>query len=216
MSDAVTPLTRAQMAARCARDIPEGWFVNLGVGVPTQVADYVPDGREIIFHSENGILGMGPAPDEDKVDPWLVNAGKKAVTLVPGAALFHHADSFMMIRGGHIDLCVLGAFEVASNGDLANWTTSSDDRTPAVGGAMDLAAGARRIWVLMEHVTRDGKPKLVEHCSYPLTAPGVVTRIYTNFAVLDVTPEGFAVVEMVPGMTRDALQAMTAAPLVMA
>jgi len=216
MSDAVTPLTRAGMAARCARDIPEGWFVNLGVGVPTQVADYVPEGREIIFHSENGILGMGPAPDEDKVDPWLVNAGKKAVTLVPGAALFHHADSFTMIRGGHIDLCVLGAFEVASNGDLANWTTSSDDRTPAVGGAMDLAAGARRIWVLMEHVTRDGTPKLVEHCAYPLTAPGVVTRIYTNFAVLDVTPEGFAVVEMVPGMTLDALQAMTAAPLVMA
>jgi 3-oxoadipate CoA-transferase beta subunit len=216
MSDAVTPLTRAGMAARCARDIPEGWFVNLGVGVPTQVADYVPEGREIIFHSENGILGMGPAPDEDKVDPWLVNAGKKAVTLVPGAALFHHADSFTMIRGGHIDLCVLGAFEVASNGDLANWTTSSDDRTPAVGGAMDLAAGTRRIWVLMEHVTRDGKPKLVEHCAYPLTAPGVVTRIYTNFAVLDVTPEGFAVVEMVPGMTLDALQAMTAAPLVMA
>lgn len=216
MSDAVTPLTRAGMAARCARDIPEGWFVNLGVGVPTQVADYVPEGREIIFHSENGILGMGPAPDEDKVDPWLVNAGKKAVTLVPGAALFHHADSFTMIRGGHIDLCVLGAFEVASNGDLANWTTSSDDRTPAVGGAMDLAAGARRIWVLMEHVTRDGTPKLVEHCAYPLTAPGVVTRIYTNFAVLDVTPQGFAVVEMVPGMTLDALQAMTAAPLVMA
>jgi 3-oxoadipate CoA-transferase, beta subunit len=216
MSDTVTPLTRAQMAARCAEDIPEGWFVNLGVGVPTQVADYVPQGREIIFHSENGILGMGPAPDEDKVDPWLVNAGKKAVTLVPGAALFHHADSFTMIRGGHIDLCVLGAFEVASNGDLANWTTSSDDRTPAVGGAMDLAAGARRIWVLMEHVTRDGKPKLVEHCSYPLTAPGVVTRIYTNYAVLDVTSQGFAVVEMVPGMTLEHLQTLTAAPLVMA
>lgn len=216
MSSTVTPLSRAQMAARCAQDIPEGWFVNLGVGVPTQVADYVPEGREIVFHSENGILGMGPAPEEGKVDPWLVNAGKKAVTLVPGAALFHHADSFTMIRGGHIDLCVLGAFEVASNGDLANWTTDSNDRTPAVGGAMDLAAGARRIWVLMEHVTRDGQPKLVERCSYPLTAPGVVARIYTNYAVLDVTPQGFAVTEMVPGMTLETLQAMTAAPLVMA
>jgi len=216
MTDPCTPLTRGQIAERCAQDIPEGWFVNLGVGVPTQVADYVPEGREIIFHSENGILGMGPAPAEDAVDPWLVNAGKKAVTLVQGAALFHHADSFTMIRGGHIDLCVLGAFEVAANGDLANWTTSSNDRTPAVGGAMDLAAGAKRIWVLMEHVTRDGAPKLVEKCSYPLTAPGVVTRIYTNYAVIDVTPRGFEVIELIPGMTLDALQAITAAPLVMA
>ena len=216
MTDPCTPLTRGQIAERCAQDIPEGWFVNLGVGVPTQVADYVPEGREIIFHSENGILGMGPAPAEDAVDPWLVNAGKKAVTLVQGAALFHHADSFTMIRGGYIDLCVLGAFEVAANGDLANWTTSSNDRTPAVGGAMDLAAGAKRIWVLMEHVTRDGAPKLVEKCSYPLTAPGVVTRIYTNYAVIDVTPRGFEVIELIPGMTLDALQAITAAPLVMA
>ena len=216
MTDPCTPLTRGQIAERCAQDIPEGWFVNLGVGVPTQVADYVPEGREIIFHSENGILGMGPAPAEDAVDPWLVNAGKKAVTLVQGAALFHHADSFTMIRGGHIDLCVLGAFEVAANGDLANWTTRSNDRTPAVGGAMDLAAGAKRIWVLMEHVTRDGAPKLVEKCSYPLTAPGVVTRIYTNYAVIDVTPRGFEVIELIPGMTLDALQAITAAPLVMA
>jgi len=216
MSETVTPLTRAQIAARCAQDIPEGWFVNLGVGVPTQVADHVPAGREVIFHSENGILGMGPAPAENAVDPWLVNAGKKPVTLVQGAALFHHAESFTMIRGGHIDLCVLGAFEVAANGDLANWTTSSNDRTPAVGGAMDLAAGAKRIWVLMEHVTKEGTPKLVEHCTYPLTAPGVVTRIYTNYAVIDVTPRGFEVTEMVPGMTLEALQAMTAGPLVMA
>ncbi|WP_298688608.1 3-oxoacid CoA-transferase subunit B [uncultured Sphingomonas sp.] len=212
----VTPLDRPQMAARLARDIPEGWFVNLGVGVPTQVADHIPADREVIIHSENGILGMGPAPAPDAVDPWLVNAGKKAVTLLKGAALFHHADSFAMIRGGHIDLCVLGAFEVAANGDLANWTTSSNDKTPAVGGAMDLAVGAKRIWILMEHVTRDGKPRLVEHCSYPLTAPGAVTRVYTNLAVLDVTPSGFAVVEMVPGLTLDALQALTAAPLVMA
>ena len=170
----VAPLDRPQMAARLARDIPEGWFVNLGVGVPTQVADHIPADREVIIHSENGILGMGPAPAPDAVDPWLVNAGKKAVTLLAGAALFHHADSFAMIRGGHIDLCVLGAFEVASNGDLANWTTSSNDKTPAVGGAMDLAVGAKRIWILMEHVTRDGKARLVEHCSYPLTAPGAV------------------------------------------
>ena len=212
----VTPRDRPQMAARLARDIPEGWFVNLGVGVPTQVADHIPADREVIIHSENGILGMGPAPAPDAVDPWLVNAGKKAVTLLKGAALFHHADSFAMIRGGHIDLCVLGAFEVAANGDLANWTTSSNDKTPAVGGAMDLAVGAKRIWILMEHVTRDGKPRLVEHCSYPLTAPGAVTRVYTNLAVLDVTPSGFAVVEMVPGLTLDALQALTAAPLVMA
>ena len=212
----VTPLDRPQMAARLARDIPEGWFVNLGVGVPTQVADHIPADREVIIHSENGILGMGPAPAPDAVDPWLVNAGKKAVTLLAGAALFHHADSFAMIRGGHIDLCVLGAFEVAANGDLANWTTSSNDKTPAVGGAMDLAVGAKRIWILMEHVTRDGKPRLVEQCSYPLTALGAVTRVYTNLAVLDVTPSGFAVVEMVPGLTLDALQALTAAPLVMA
>jgi len=170
----------------------------------------------VIIHSENGILGMGPAPAPDAVDPWLVNAGKKAVTLLAGAALFHHADSFAMIRGGHIDLCVLGAFEVASNGDLANWTTSSNDKTPAVGGAMDLAVGAKRIWILMEHVTRDGKARLVERCAYPLTAPGAVTRVYTNLAVLDVIPSGFAVVEMVPGMTLDALQELTAAPLTMA
>jgi len=212
----VAPLDRPQMAARLARDIPEGWFVNLGVGVPTQVADHIPADREVIIHSENGILGMGPAPAPDAVDPWLVNAGKKAVTLLAGAALFHHADSFAMIRGGHIDLCVLGAFEVASNGDLANWTTSSNDKTPAVGGAMDLAVGAKRIWILMEHVTRDGKARLVERCAYPLTAPGAVTRVYTNLAVLDVIPSGFAVVEMVPGMTLDALQELTAAPLTMA
>jgi 3-oxoadipate CoA-transferase, beta subunit len=204
------------MAARCARDIPEGWVVNLGVGVPTQVADHVPAGREVIFHSENGILGMGPAPAEDAVDPWLVNAGKKAVTLVPGAALFHHADSFTMIRGGHIDLCVLGAFEVASNGDLANWTTDSNDRTPAVGGAMDLAAGAKRIWVLMEHETRDGSPRLVEACRYPLTAPAVVKRIYTNLAVIDVTETGFQVIEIVPGLSFAELRTRTAAPLELA
>jgi 3-oxoadipate CoA-transferase beta subunit len=203
------------MAARLARDIPEGWYVNLGLGLPTPVADHVPASRDVIFHSENGILGMGPAPAPDAIDPWVVNAGKKPVTLRNGASFFHHADSFAMIRGGHIDLCVLGAFEVASNGDIANWTTSSSDRTPAVGGAMDLAAGAKRLWVLMEHTTREGRPRLVNSCTYPLTARGRVSRVYTNLAVLDVTPTGFRVVEMVPGMTLPALQALTEAPLAM-
>ncbi len=209
----VTPLGRAAMASRLARDIPEGWVVNLGVGVPTLVAEHVPEGREVIFHSENGILGMGPAPTPETFDPWLVNAGKKAVTLVPGAALFHHADSFAMIRGGHIDLCVLGAFEVAENGDLANWSTDGNDRTPAVGGAMDLAVGAKRVWVLMEHTTKEGRPRLVEKCAYPLTALGAIARIYTNLAVIDVTPDGFLVTEMVAGMTLVRLQELSGARL---
>ena len=207
------PLDRAAMAARVARDIPEGWIVNLGVGVPTQVADHVPLDRDVIFHSENGILGMGPAPTPEQFDPWLVNAGKKAVTLKPGAALFHHADSFAMIRGGHIDLCVLGAFEVAETGDLANWSTDSNDKTPAVGGAMDLAVGAKRVWVVMEHTTRDGRPRLVKQCSYPLTALRSISRIYTNLAVIDVSPRGFTVSEMIPGMTLEALQNRTEAKL---
>src|SRR5712675_3316184 len=174
------------MAARLARDIPEGWYVNLGLGLPTLIPDYIPAGREVVFHSENGVLGMGPVPPKDQVDTWLVNATKQNITLVKGASLFHHADSFTMIRGGHLDLCVLGAFEVASNGDLANWTTDSNDKTPAVGGAMDLAVGAKRLWVLMEHVTKKGQPRLVERCALPLTAPGVVKRVYTNLAVLEV------------------------------
>jgi len=207
------PLDRAAMAARVAQDIPEGWIVNLGVGVPTQVADHVPLDRDVIFHSENGILGMGPAPTPEEFDPWLVNAGKKAVTLKPGAALFHHADSFAMIRGGHIDLCVLGAFEVAETGDLANWSTDSNDKTPAVGGAMDLAVGAKRVWVVMEHTTRDGRPRLVKQCSYPLTALRSISRIYTNLAVIDVSPRGFTVSEMIPGMTLEALQNRTEAKL---
>lgn len=208
------PFSRAQMAARVAADIPEGWFVNLGIGIPTMVADHVPPDREVVLHSENGILGMGPAPAADKVDPWLINAGKQPVTLRPGGSFFHHADSFAMIRGGHIDLCVLGAFEVAENGDIANWATSENDTAPAVGGAMDLAAGAKRLWVVMEHTTKDGQPKLVKRCSYPLTAMGVVQRVYTNLAVLDVVPgRGFVVVEMAPGVTLDALQERTDAPL---
>ena len=205
---------RKAMAARLAQDIPEGWYVNLGIGIPTMVGDYVPMDREVILHSENGILGMGPAPAKDAIDPWLVNAGKQPVTLRPGGSYCHHADSFAMIRGGHIDLCVLGAFEVAANGDIANWATSENDTAPAVGGAMDLGAGAKRLWVIMEHTTKDGRPKLVRECGYPLTAPRAVTRVYTNLAVVDVVKgRGFVVVDMAPGVTFDALQAVTDAKL---
>jgi 3-oxoadipate CoA-transferase beta subunit len=204
---------RNQMAARVAQDIPEGWFVNLGIGMPTMVADHVPEDREVILHSENGILGMGAAPPPDKVNAWLINAGKQPVTLRKGGSFFHHADSFAIIRGGHLDLCVLGAFEVAENGDIANWATSENDTAPAVGGAMDLAAGAKRLWVVMEHTTKDGRPKLVERCSYPLTALAAVQRVYTNLAVLDVTPRGFVVREMVAGMSLADLQAKTGATL---
>ncbi len=207
------PLSRQEMAARVASDIPEGWYVNLGIGMPTAVADHVPLDREVIFHSENGVLGMGPAPSEDKIDRWLINAGKQYVTLRPGGSFCHHADSFAMIRGGHLDLCVLGAFQVAENGDIANWATSENDTAPAVGGAMDLAAGARRLWVMIEHTTKDGTPKLVRECSYPLTALGVVTRVYTNLAVIDITERGFVVTEMAPGVTLEALQARTDAKL---
>jgi 3-oxoadipate CoA-transferase beta subunit len=207
------PLSRVQMAQRLAQDIPEGWYVNLGIGVPTLVADHVPADREVIFHSENGILGMGPAPAPDQVNPWMINAGKQHVTLRTGGSFCHHADSFAMIRGGHIDLCVLGAYEVAENGDIANWATSATDTAPAVGGAMDLAAGARRLWVVMEHTTKEGRPRLVRRCGYPLTAPGAVGRVYTNLAVMDVTPRGFVVREMIPGMTLQALQEQTEAEL---
>ena len=212
MSD-ITPLTRQKMAFRTAQDIPNGWVCNLGIGIPTLVADYLPADREIILHSENGLLGMGPAPAKDNIDPWMINAGKQHVTLVPGASLFHHADSFSMIRGGHIDLCILGAFEVAHNGDLANWAISAEDSAPAVGGAMDLAVGAGNIWVMTEHTTKDGKPKLVERCSYPLTASSVVKRIYTNLAIIDVSVRGFEVVEMIKDLTLENLQARTGARL---
>jgi 3-oxoadipate CoA-transferase beta subunit len=210
------PLTRNEMAALLARDIPEGWCVNLGIGAPLKVADYVPEEREVIFHSENGILGMGPAPAPDKINRWLINAGKQYVTMRPGGSYSHHADSFGLIRGGHLDLCVLGAFQVAENGDIANWSISDNDSAPAVGGAMDLAAGARRLWVIMEHTTKSGDSRLVRRCSYPLTAIGAVKRVYTNLAVLDVTGDGFAVREMAPSLTFDALQQATDAPLRMA
>lgn len=205
---------RKGMAARLAQDIPEGWIVNLGIGIPTMVGNYVPSEREVIFHSENGILGMGPAPAPDKVDPWLVNAGKQPVTLRPGGSYCHHADSFAMIRGGHIDLCVLGAFEVAQNGDIANWATSENDTAPAVGGAMDLGAGAKRLWVIMEHTTKDGRPKLVETCGYPLTTPGAVKRVYTNLGVFEIVPDkGFVVVDLAPGVTLEEAQAASGAVL---
>jgi 3-oxoacid CoA-transferase B subunit len=205
---------RTQMAARVAQDIPEGWFVNLGIGIPTTVADHVPLDREVILHSENGILGMGPAPAPDKVNAWLVNAGKQPVTLRPGGSFFHHADSFGMIRGGHIDLCVLGAFEVAEHGDIANWATSENDTAPAVGGAMDLAAGAKRLWVVMDHTTKDGRPKLVERCGYPLTAMAAVQRVYTNLAVVDVVPgRGFVLREIAPGLSLAEVQSRTGATL---
>jgi 3-oxoadipate CoA-transferase beta subunit len=213
---ACKPLTRVEMAARVARDIPEGWYVNLGIGAPLQIADHVPAEREVIFHSENGVLGMGPAPGQREINRWLINAGKQYITLRTGGSYMHHADSFALIRGGHLDLCVLGAFQVAENGDIANWSTSENDSAPAVGGAMDLAAGARQLWVLMEHQTKSGESKLVRRCTYPLTALGAVKRVYTNLAVLDVTDGGFAVREMVPGLTLDALQKITDAPLSMA
>lgn len=207
------PRGRTEMAARVAADIPEGWWVNLGIGIPTLVSDYVPLEREVIFHSENGVLGMGPAPAPEDVNPWLINAGKQHVTLRKGGSYVHQADSFALIRGGHLDLCVLGAFEAAENGDVANWARSDNDFAPAVGGAMDLAAGAKRLWVLMEHTTKAGASRLVKRCSYPLTALGAVSRVYTNLAVLDVGEAGFIVRDIVPGLDFAGLQALTEAPL---
>ena len=209
------PLDRDGIAARIARDIPEGWFVNLGIGIPTKVSDFVPAGREVIFHAENGVIGIGPAPAEDRTNPYLVNAGGQHITLIAGAALVHHADSFAIARGGHLDLCVLGAFEVAENGDIANWARSPDEPVKQVGGAMDLAVGAQRLWVAMEHTTKGGNGSRIRKlCSYPLTAKGVVKRVYTDLAVLEVTPRGFAVLDMIPGLTFAALQDRTEAALV--
>jgi len=207
------PMSRDQMARLAANDIPEGWYVNLGIGIPTLIANHVPADKEVVFHSENGVLGVGPAPGDNEIEPWLINAGKQYVTLRAGGSICHHADSFSMIRGGHIDLCVLGGFQVADNGDLANWATSENDTAPAVGGAMDLAAGAKRLWVLMEHTTKDGTSKIVKKCSYPLTAIGATKRVYTNLAVLDITEKGFVVRDMAPGLTWENLQARTDAPL---
>jgi 3-oxoadipate CoA-transferase beta subunit len=206
-------LNRDQMAARVARDIPEGAYVNLGIGLPTMVANHLPKDREIFLHSENGLLGMGPAPAKGEEDPDLINAGKQPVTLLNGGAYFHHADSFAMMRGGHLDICVLGAFQVSASGDLANWHTGAPDAIPAVGGAMDLALGAKRVFVMMDHATKGGESKIVERCAYPLTAMKCVDRIYTDLAVIDVTTHGLTVVEIVEGLSFNELQRITAAPL---
>jgi len=213
MSRAMDRFSRDQMAERVARDIPEGAYVNLGIGLPTKVANFLPPEREVFLHSENGLLGMGPAPAPGEEDEDLINAGKQPVTLLTGGAYFHHADSFAMMRGGHLDICVLGAFQVSANGDLANWHTGAPDAIPAVGGAMDLAIGAKQVFVMMEHQTKSGESKIVERCSYPLTGIACVSRIYTDLAVLDVTSDGLRVREMAPGLTFQDLQAVTAAPL---
>ena len=206
-------LSREEIARRVALDIPDGWYVNLGIGIPELVVRHVPEGREVIYHTENGLLGMGSAPAPSGGDPELINAGKRQVTVRPGAAFFHHADSFAMIRGGHLDLSVLGALQVAANGDLANWSTGADDAIPAVGGAMDLVAGVKRVFVATQHTTAEGAPKLVESCTYPLTGTGVVDRVYTDLAVIDVTPTGFQVRELAPGVDWEYVAERTAAPL---
>ncbi len=206
-------LDRNQIAARVARDIPEGAYVNLGIGLPTLVAGHLPKDREVLLHSENGVLGIGPRPAPGDVDEDLIDAGKEPVTLLAGGSFFHHADSFEMIRGGHIDICVLGAFQVSARGDLANWHTGTADAIPAVGGAMDLAAGAKAVFVMMEHVTKKGEPKIVAECAYPLTGVRCVSRIYTDLAVIDVRPEGLQVVELVDGLDFAELQRLTGAPL---
>ena len=206
-------LNRDQMAARVARDIPEGSYVNLGIGLPTLVANHLPKDREVFLHSENGLLGMGPAPADGDEDYDLINAGKQPVTLLPGGAFFHHADSFAMMRGGHLDICVLGAFQVSVRGDLANWHTGGANAIPAVGGAMDLAIGAKKTCVMMEHLTKSGESKLVQHCSYPLTGIACVSRVYTDLAVIDVTPAGLKVVEIFNGLAFEELQRLSGVPL---
>lgn len=205
--------SRVEMAQKVALDIPDASYVNLGIGLPELVADHVPEGREVIYHTENGLLGMGPVPDEEDKNPELINAGKKNITAIKGACFFHHADSFTMIRGKHIDICVLGAFQVSDKGDIANWSTGKPGAIPAVGGAMDLVAGVKTILVITTHTTKDGKPKLVKDCTFPLTGKGVVKRIYTDLAIIDVTNDGFIVKERAPGVDFNYLQERTDAPL---
>jgi 3-oxoadipate CoA-transferase, beta subunit len=209
-------LTRRQIAWRIVQDIEDGDYVNLGIGQPELVADLMPASREVIIHSENGILGLGPKPTPEEADEDLINAGKKMATLVPGGAFFHHADSFSMIRGGHINVAVLGGFQVAQNGDLANWTTGAGDLLPAVGGAMDLAAGAKKVFVMMDHTAKNGAPKIVKRCNYPLTGRACVTTVYTEICVIDIKPEGCVVREKFAGMTMEDLQARTEARLTLA
>ena len=207
-------LTRDEMAQRVAMDIPDGSYVNLGIGIPERITRFVPEGREFIYHTENGLLGMGPSPAEGEGEPELINAGKRQVTAIPGASYFQHPDSFAMIRGGHLDLCVLGALQVAQNGDLANWSTGGPDAIPAVGGAMDLVAGVKSVFVISQHCTKHGDPKLVDACTYPLTGPGVVNRIYTDLAVIEITAEGFQLVELSPGVSFEYVAERTGAPLI--
>ncbi len=203
-----------QMAQKVAMDIPDGAYVNLGIGIPEMVSGLVPEGREVIYHTENGLLGMGPVPPTGAEDPELINAGKKCVTAIPGASYFHHADSFTMIRGRHIDICVLGALQVSETGDLANWSTGEPSAIPAVGGAMDLVAGVKTIYVISKYLTKTGAPKIVKQCTYPLTGKGVVDRIYTDLAVLDVTVRGLQVRELAPGISFEYLQQNTEAKLI--
>jgi 3-oxoadipate CoA-transferase beta subunit len=210
----MTRWTKNQIAERVARDIRDGAVVNLGIGMPTLVANHLGAGKEVMLHSENGVIGMGPAPAPGKEDYDLINAGKHPVTLLPGGVFFHQADSFAMMRGGHLDVCVLGAFQVAGNGDLANWHTGEPDAVPAVGGAMDLAIGANQTWVMMEHTTKGGEPKIVPRCTYPITGLGCVSRVYTDLAVLDITRVGMVVREMAEGLDFAALQACTGASLI--
>ena len=209
-------MNRDQMAARVAQDIPEGAYVNLGIGLPTVVANHLVKGREVLLHTENGLLGMGPAPAEGHEDWDLINAGKQPVTALPGAAYFHHADSFGMMRGGHLDICVLGAFQVSVTGDLANWHTGAPDAIPAVGGAMDLAIGAKQVFVMMDLLTKTGTSKLVDKCSYPLTGVGCVSRVYTDLAVFDITKEGVRVLDIVDGLPFEELQRLCGVPLLQA
>lgn len=205
--------SKEEIARRIALDIPNGSYVNLGIGMPTLVANFLPPGREIILHSENGILGMGEAPPKDQEDYDLINAGKQPVTLLPGGAFFHHADSFAMMRGGHLDFCVLGAFQVSATGDLANWSTGEPDAIPAVGGAMDLAIGAKQTWVMTSLLARDGTSKLVEKCTYPLTGVGCVSRVYTDLATLACTPDGLRLIDLVDGLQKPELERLCGLPI---
>ena len=202
-------LSRRQLAWLAANEIPDGAYVNLGIGIPTLCADHMPSDKEVLLHSENGVLGFGPRPEEGEEDLDLVNAGKQPITMLKGGSYFVHSDAFAMIRGGHIDIAMLGAFEVSENGDLANWTTNNPTFPPGVGGAMDLAAGAKQVWALTEHITRDGKPKIVKNCSYPLTSAGCVKRIFTDLAIIDVSDAGLTVIGMMDGLSLEELQAIT-------
>ena len=206
--------SREDMARRLALDIPDGSYVNLGIGMPELVARFVPEGRELVYHTENGLLGMGPTPPEGQENPELINAGKKYITHVPGAAFFHHADSFVMIRGGHLDISILGALQVSAEGDLANWSTGKPGAIPAVGGAMDLVAGVKNVWVITDHVTKDGQYKLVNDCSFPLTGKGIVDRVYSNLAIIDITEDGLKVRELAPGVSFEYLQEHTEPELI--